>query len=252
MNSHRFFFGKVRISAINMESALELIDKKIREKKSAYICVINLNAAIPAQKNETFCNIQNESYLTLPDGMPLVWYAKLAGFRHVDRITGPDLLIKLLKLSSKKRYSHYFYGDTEETLSKMTKIISKKYSGAKIVGTFSPPFRTLSDDEIKESVKKINELHPSFLWVAMGTPKQEYIIKRMMPDIENTVVIGVGAAFRFIIGEYKHPPKIMQQCGLEGVFWRFMKEPFGEAKWYLFTAFKYGMLLVNMLIKKRS
>lgn len=55
---------------------------------------------------------------------------------------------------------------------------------------------------------------------------------RILPHIESSVLIGVGAAFRFLLGQYRHPPKIVQRCGLEGVFWRARYFPIENIRWY--------------------
>lgn len=246
----RFSIGELSISAVNMDKVLRLVDERIKSGRSTYICLANVRVTIISQKDEEFARIQNESYLTLPDGMPLVWYARLAGYREVERITGPDLMMKLLELSGEKGYTHYFYGDTEQTLSKMLNVIQERYPDTNILETYSPPFRPLSDDEVRDSIQKVNRLKPTFLWVALGAPKQEHLIARMMKYVENSIVIGVGAAFRFLVGEYKHPPAVIQKCGLEGICWRFMKNPTKEAGWYLYHVPAFGKLLVAMLVRR--
>ena len=250
MYASRYFIGKVGISVVDMKQTIGLIKKQIRLRKPAYICVANVRTTVLSQKNAVFCKIQNESYLTIPDGMPLVWYARLAGYQNVDRVIGADLMMKLFELSGQYGFSHYLYGDTNETLAGILNVINEKYPDVNIVGTFSPPFRPLSDLEVKEFVGEINRLKPTFLWVALGAPKQEHLIVRMMDYIDQSIVIGAGAAFRFIIGEYKHPPALIQKCGLEGVYWRFMKDPATEAKWYLYHIPAFGKLMAAMLIQR--
>ena len=250
MYASKYFIEKVGIGAVDMNKSIELILKQIQLKQSAYICVANVRTTVLSQKNEVFCRIQNESYLTIPDGMPLVWYARLAGYKNVDRVTGADLMMKLFELSGQYGFSHYFYGDTDETLACIIGIINKKYPGVNITGSFSPSFRPLSDIEVEKDVRQINRLKPTFVWVALGAPKQEHLIARMMDYMENSIIIGVGAAFRFIVGEYRHPPALIQKCGLEGVYWRFMKDPVTEAKWYLYHIPAFGKLILTMLLRR--
>ncbi len=250
MHASRYFIGKVGISTVDMNQTIGLIKNQIRLRKAAYICVANVRTSVLSQKKAAFCKIQNESYLTVPDGMPLVWYAKLAGYKNVNRVVGADLMTKLFELSGQYGFSHYLYGDTDETLAAIIDLINEKYPDVNIAGTYSPPFRPLSDLEVKEFVGEVNRLKPTFLWVALGAPKQEYLIVKMMDYIDQSIVIGVGAAFRFIIGEYKHPHAFIQKCGLEGVYWRFMKDPATEAKWYLYHIPAFGKLMITMLIQR--
>jgi len=246
----RFAIGKVRISAVTMTETLRLIDERINLGRSAYICVANVRTTVLSQTDKPYCEIQNGSFLTVPDGMPLVWFAKLAKVKNVERVVGADLMTKMLELSKEKGYSHYFLGDTESTLAKMTQIIANRYPGTIIKASFSPPFRELTDGEISNIAQEINCLKPTFVWIALGAPKQERFMARIVGQLDKSILLGVGAAFRFVIGEYKHPPKLLQMCGLEGFCWRFLSNPIGEACWYCYHIPVFGYFLLTAMIKR--
>jgi N-acetylglucosaminyldiphosphoundecaprenol N-acetyl-beta-D-mannosaminyltransferase len=248
--THRYFIGKLGISKITMTDALNLISRQVQSRLPAYICAANLHTTVLSQRNDKLCEILNKSLFTLPDGMPLVWYAKLVGEKMVERITGPDLMIRILEISAKHCYSHYFYGDTQQTLDQMRAIISKNYPGTEIKGIYSPPFRPLTDDEIKKTVEDINRLCPTFVWVALGGSKQEKWINRIFPQIDSSILIGVGAAFRFLTGEYRHPPKVIQACCMEGLYWRFFKHPIENIKFHCCYLPPFVMLMIKGLVKR--
>jgi len=241
----RYYIGKVGISIVTMEQTLRLIKDQTRKMSPAYICVANVDTTILSQRDADLCKIQNESLLTIPDGMPLVWYARMIGEQNVERITGPDLMMKIFEVSSQYGYSHYFYGDTKQTLLRMDKVLQKRYPGLVIKAMRSPPFRPLSDEENNNTVAEINQLRPTFVWIALGNPKQEKWMAKIFPHIESAILIGVGAAFRFVIGEYRHPPKFVQRCGLEGLFWRGLKDPIRVTKFYCLRAPAFGALMLN-------
>ena len=125
----RYAIGKVRISAVTMGETLRLLDQQVQKRQSAYVCVSNMKTTLLSQKDESYCQIQNDSFLSVPDGMPLVWFARLAGVTGVERTTGPDLMIRVLEDSHINGHSHYFLGDTELTLEKMLRIIGDRYPG---------------------------------------------------------------------------------------------------------------------------
>ena len=79
-----FYIGKVAISLVTMDKALKLIEEKICEMLPGYICVANVETTVLSQRDGDFCRIQNESLLTVPDGIPLVWYAKIMGEKGDD------------------------------------------------------------------------------------------------------------------------------------------------------------------------
>lgn len=246
----RYYIGEMGISAVNMTQVLHLLEKQVRQRVPAYICAANVEAVVLAQRDADFRIIQNRSLLTLPDGMPLVWYARIAGESGVERVTGPDLLIELLKMSSRHGFTHYFYGDTQDTLVTIAQIVKDCFPGAVIKGMQSPPFRRLRDDEFHAAVEEINRLQPSFVWVALGCPKQEKWMAQAIPHIESGVLVGVGAAFKFLIGHYRHPAKIFQLAGLEGVFWRALRYPLYNVKWYSYHIPIWGLFLLKALIKR--
>ena len=230
--TQRYYVGKLGISATTMGQALELLDGQVRSQTSAYVCAANLEAAALAQRDRAFCEIQNRSFLTLPDGMPLVWCAWIQGRSGVERVTGPDLMLEVLRASVRRGYTHYFYGDTPETLSNLERVLKDRFPGVIIKGMYSPPFRELDEEELHKAAEEINRLKPSFVWIALGCPKQERWAADVLPRIEAATLVGVGAAFRFLLGEYRHPPRIWQLFGLEGVFWRGARHPVMGLKWY--------------------
>lgn len=243
----RYFIGRVGISAVDMDQTLIALDKHVRAGAGAYVCVANVRTVVLSQKDGDFCSIQNQSLLTIPDGMPLVWAARVAGLRQVQRVTGPDLMLKILSLSVDRGYSHYFYGDTEQTLGEMQRAIVGRFPGVDIRGWVSPPFGPSTDGQMQQAVETINKVRPTFVWVALGAPKQERWMAKIANQLDHSILMGVGAAFRFVIGQYKHPPAIIQKLGLEGLCWRFLQNPGREAWWYCKHVPAYGTLLAKVL-----
>jgi len=143
-------------------------------------------------------------------------------------------------------HSHYFYGDTGETLLGMERKIQELYPGAEILGMCSPPFRPLRDDEIHDTITEINRLKPTFVWIGLGAPKQERWMARVLPHIDSSILIGAGAAFRFLTGEYKNPPRFVQNCGLGGLFWRHS----WHIKWYCYHTPAFGILMLKGLARR--
>ena len=246
----RFYVGKVGISSTTMAEMLALIEEQSCRRSAAYICVANVETTLLAQRDRGFCRIQNESLLTVPDGMPLIWYARIMGDKRGERITGPDLLTEILKISCDCGYSHYFYGDTEETLAGIAKKMHESYRGAEIRGMCSPPFRPLRDDEIDQTIAQINRLAPTFVWVGLGAPKQERWMARVLPRIDRSILIGVGAAFRALNGQYKNPPRFVDACGLKGLFWRQPMPIRKRIRWYCIHVPAFGFLVLKGLARR--
>jgi N-acetylglucosaminyldiphosphoundecaprenol N-acetyl-beta-D-mannosaminyltransferase len=214
----------VGVSAINMEMALALCDQWIARREQHYVCVTGVHGVMESQRDPALRATLCRSGLTTPDGMPLVWLSKLHGFRHVERVYGPDLMLALCARSVEKGYRHFLYGGDEALVEALAERLRQRYPGIRIVGAFAPPFRPLTPDEDRDIVRVINDARPDVVWVGLSTPKQERWMAEHHRRIAAPVMIGVGAAFDFGAGRKKQAPRWMQRNGLEWLF-RLFQEP---------------------------
>lgn len=227
----------VDIAVTNMKDTVEYIDKNLEKLKGNYICVSNVHTTVMAYEDEAYRNIQNGGVLALPDGGPLSTISKKRGFLKAERVTGPDLMDELFKLSEKNGYKHYFYGSTEETLRILRSKLKETYPNLNVVGMYSPPFNKKVRKESEKKINEINNLQVDFLWVGLGAPKQEewmYIHKNKI----NSLMIGVGAGFDYFAENIDRAPKWMQENNLEWLY-RLKQDPKRLFKRYLKTNTKF-------------
>ena len=112
---------------------------------------------------------------------------------------------------------HFFLGDTEETLAALTKKATQEF-GADVVGSYSPPFAPLEDYDFKAIVKMIHDSGANIVWTALRAPKQDFLNAMLVPYLNDGIVcLGVGAAFRSVIGELRQPDGFLQKIGLAGL-----------------------------------
>lgn len=213
----------VEIAAVNMEWLLSFTHKNIRALSGNYMCVSNVHTTVTAYENEEYRNAQNGGILAIPDGGPLSTVGRKRGFTQMERITGPSYMEEILKVSSKYGYKHYFYGSTPETLLQLKIRLKRKYPDIRIVGMYSPPFRSLTDEENDEIVNKICKASPDFLWVGLGAPKQEMWMYAHKQCVKGFMV-GVGAGFDYLAGNIDRAPMWMQNHNLEWLY-RLKQEP---------------------------
>ena len=212
------------ISAINRTDALEVIDGWVRRREREYVCVANVHSVMEAHRNPALRAVMNGSGLTTPDGMPLVWLLKQAGYEHVSRVYGPDLMLDVCAESARAGYRHYFLGGAAGVADTMVERLRARFSGLDVAGTLSPPFRPLTAEEDEDLVRGINDAAPDIVWVGLGAPKQELWMAEHRARLEAPVLIGVGAAFDFHAGAVRQAPAPLQRAGLEWAF-RLAKEP---------------------------
>ena len=214
----------VGVSAINMDMAVSLFDAWIAQREQQYVCVTGVHGVMESQRDPALRAILCRSGLTTPDGMPLVWLSKLQGFRHVERVYGPDLMLAICARSLEKEYRHFLYGGNEELVEALATRLRQRYPGLQIVGAHAPPFRPLTPREDAEVVRIINDASPDVVWVGLSTPKQERWMAEHHGRIAAPVMVGVGAAFDFNANRKKQAPRWMQRNGLEWLF-RLRQEP---------------------------
>jgi len=220
----RFNVLGVGISSINMNLALSVIDGWITRHESKYVTITGVHGVMESQTDEDIRKIHNQAGMVTPDGMPLVWLGRFNKHKNVNRVYGPDLMHEICEKYTAKGYRHYLYGGNEGVPELLKSKLEEKFPGIKIVGTFSPPFRALSDEEDEKIIKMINNAKPDIVWVGLSTPKQERWMAKHVGRLEAPVLIGVGAAFDFHAGLKKQAPLWMQKSGFEWLF-RLSTEP---------------------------
>ncbi len=243
---------KTNINVTNMEETIAYITENLEALKGNYICVSNVHTTVMAYRDEAYRNVQNSGAMALPDGQPLSIVSRKRGFKDAQRVPGPDLMPRILKLSEEKGYTHYFYGSTEATLEQLKAAMLAAYPKLQIAGMYSPPFRELTKEEDEQIVQQINAAAPDFVWVALGAPKQENWMYQHRNRVQG-LMIGVGAAFDFLSGTTKRAPYWMQKLCLEWVF-RILQNPKRMLPRYLNTnfTFLYYVHKENKQIKKKE
>ena len=212
----------VGVSALTLASARDLV-LGVRGRPAArgrYICVTTVHGLGEARADPSFRAILNASWLTTPDGMPLVWL----GPRGVRRVYGPDLMLAVCDAGRATGLTHYFYGGKPGVAGELKARLTARFPGLAVVGTFTPPFRPLDAAETTALRADIARARPDIVWVGLSTPKQERFMAEHAPSLDAGVLIGVGAAFDFHSGRVRQAPRWMQRSGLEW-FFRLCTEP---------------------------
>lgn len=240
MNGEYYYIGRVPIAITNLDKTVALIHDTIVNGGKGYVCVSNMRTATLANEDDDYCKLMEHSLLNVPDGTPLVWCGKWWGIKDVEQVCGPHLFNKMLT-DKEHGFKHYFLGDTEDTLMALTKKVEKT-DGATVAGSYSPPFKPLEEYNLESMAKTINESGANVVWTSLRAPKQDYLGQMLMPLLNNgVVVVGVGAAFRSYLGEYKTPDGVLQKMGLAGLGMMRNTTVWKELKWY----FKHSLALIG-------
>lgn len=223
----------IGISVLDQRRAREFLFEAVREGRRGYVTVTGVHGVSEAQKDPELREIFHHAMLVTPDGMPMVWMGKLQGFKSIERVYGPDLMLNLCEHSVAHGFTHFLFGGVPGVADELRQRLETRFPGLKIVGTYTPPFRPLNDAEVSDLQRRVRASRPDFFWVGLSTPKQERFMAEyisILPEVK--IFIGVGAAIDLLTGRIRQAPRWMQRAGLEWLF-RLTKEPRRLARRYL-------------------
>lgn len=221
------------IDAITWEDALTRINTWAAKGESRYVCICNAHSIVTAAQDARFGRVVNEADMATPDGAPVAWMIRKLGIPGQQRINGPDLMWRYCEQAAQRKESIYLYGGSNTTLAILKTRLNEVFPGLKVAGTYSPPFRALTEAEDAAAVDAINASGAGTVWVSLGCPKQELWMAEHRGRVQ-AVMIGVGAAFDYHAGTLRRAPHWMRRAGLEWLH-RLASEPRRLWRRYLVT-----------------
>ena len=238
------------VSILSVGRALHLFEQWVIDRRDRYVVFRDVHGVMLARRNRTLHRAHQESDLIAPDGLPLVWAGRIAGFNEISRVSGPDLLLAVCEHGVPLGWRHYFYGGGRGVAKRVARELAQKFPGLKVVGTQCPPYRPLTKSEDRLACASIRAARPDFVWVGLGTPKQEIWMMEHRGKCGGAILLGVGAAFDFCCGLKSRAPLSLQRCGLEGAY-RLVQEPRRLWRRYLQLAPMFVVLATLELISAK-
>lgn len=210
----------VDVSPVTMGEALDRVDAIISMRKPEFIVAINPEKIMKSMHDECLKDMLNSANLNLPDGVGILVASRLKGGSIRYRVTGIDLMMNICLRASKSGYRVYMLGASPGTADRAAEKLKEKFPGLIISGTHDGYFK----DSEESVINGIASSNSDVLFVAMGSPKQEYWIKNNMDRLNVPLLMGVGGSYDVICGSIKRAPIWMRKLGLEWLF-RLIKEP---------------------------
>jgi N-acetylglucosaminyldiphosphoundecaprenol N-acetyl-beta-D-mannosaminyltransferase len=237
----------VGVSALTFAQARDLVLGVRGQLRRGYVCLGTAHGLTEAQRDPELKKIYNDSWLTTPDGMPLVWL----GPRGVERVYGPDLMLAVCDTGRAIGLRHYFFGGAPGVAEELRAKLTARFPGLEVAGTFTPPFRPLNEGELAALRRDVAGVRPDVIWVGLSSPKQEKFMAQHGRDLDAGVLIGVGAAFDFHSGRVRQAPRWIQRSGFEWAF-RLCTEPRRLGKRYLTTTPLFALRVLAQKTGLRS
>ena len=181
--------------------------------------------------------------LAVADGMPLTWAARIAGTPLPARVAGSDLIWSLSAEAARHDRSIFLLGGAPGASDGALAVLRRQYPGIRIAGTHTPAFGFESDPAAVEAIRaELRAARPDIVYVALGFPKQERLIRELRGELPGAWFVGVGISFSFLAGDVARAPDWLQRVGLEWAH-RLAMEPRRLARRYLLEGLPFAARL---------
>ena len=223
---------------------VEHIVTAIRCGRGGWVSTPNIDHCRLIQRDDTMRRLVADASLIVPDGMPLVWAARLRGNPLPERVTGASLIFSLSEAAACHGYSIYLLGGPPGVPQRAGEELYRRYPGLKVAGADAPPVGFDTDPSAIAAVHdRLAAAAPGIVYVGLGFPKQERLISLFAPSLPATWFIGCGAAIPVAAKALPRAPRWMQCAGLEWAF-RLISEPRRLFKRYLIQDLPFAARLL--------
>jgi N-acetylglucosaminyldiphosphoundecaprenol N-acetyl-beta-D-mannosaminyltransferase len=255
----RIRVGGLDFDLITETQVIEHVVNAIRRGSGGTIVTPNIDVCRRTDRDPSTRGLVDSASIVVPDGIPLLWAARLAGLPLVQRIAGADLIFSLSAAAAANSWPVYVLGgmpgeDGKPGAAELAAgRLAARYDGLEIAGAYSPPFpfdaKAGNVDDIRESLARAR---PKIVFVGLGFPKQERLIARICGDLPGAWFVGCGAAIPIAAGQLKRAHPTIQRLGLEWLH-RLVNEPRRLAKRYLVHDLPYAIwLLFNSALHRNE
>ena len=230
------------VACATYDSALDRIKTLAREPRATAVCPANTHILGEARHNPEFAQVLARFDLILPDGMPVVWALNSRGAGLKDRVYGPYFMQHAVQ-NTPRPWRHFLFGDSEECLAELRRVLVQMQPDIDIVGMLSPPFRPFTEADEVSFADAITRADPHFVWVALPGVRMERWIIGNQARYRRGVFLAVGDAFTLLSGRRPFAPAWMQRMGLTWAY-RLCREPLRLGPRYL----RYNFMFVFYLL----
>ena len=210
------------IDAMSMDEAVHRLQHARTSREKCFFSTPNLNFVMASQKQAAFRESVCMSNLSLADGMPLVWVAKLLNIPIRERVSGSDLFDRL-RHQTESLWRVFFFGGPKGVGQTACLAIGEQSVGVLPTGYIYPGFVNTDEMCREDLLQCINQSEPDMVVVALGAAKGQDWICRNHHRIDAPVIGHLGAVINFVAGNVQRAPRWMQRSGLEWL-WRAKEE----------------------------
>ncbi|OPY56461.1 MAG: putative N-acetylmannosaminyltransferase [Pelotomaculum sp. PtaU1.Bin035] len=210
-----------KIDALGLDETVGRIAEFIRAGRPHWVMTINPEFLYRAQFDSELRDLAKRADLVTPDGVGIVWACRVAGNPVPERVTGIDLMLRLVESAAVKGWRIFLLGAAPGVADEAAVRLRLSYPDLQVVGVCHGYYK---EDEEAEAAGVVREARPDLLFVALGAPKQERWMDRYLIETRAAVAVGVGGSFDVLAGRVRRAPRWIRRLHLEWLF-RLVKEP---------------------------
>lgn len=209
--------------AVDVAGVVRRLRQVVRDRRRCFLSTPNLNFVVACRTDSEFHDSVVHSDLSIADGMPLVWVARLLGIPIRGRIAGSSVF-EALRRDKGERMSVFLFGGPDGVAETACRRLDEGPTGLICAGFESPGYGSIDDMSSNATIEKINSSDADFLVVSLGARKGQAWIMRNYARLGAPIISHLGAVPNFIAGTVGRAPVWMQRAGLEWL-WRIKEEP---------------------------
>jgi N-acetylglucosaminyldiphosphoundecaprenol N-acetyl-beta-D-mannosaminyltransferase len=238
-------FG-VPFSKLSMDDTVVCVTDMIESRQPHHIITANPIMVMSAVDSPAYLQLLEGADLVVPDGAGIVWAANYVGNPVVERVTGFDLLHRLMRLGESKGWRVYMLGASSEMIEAAVRNLKLQYPGLQLVGYRDGYFQAEDDADVIENIRAH---HPDILLIGRSADKQEPWIAKYKQQLQIPVIMGVGGSFDVLSGKLKRAPRIFRKLRLEW-FYRLLQEPWRYKRMLVLPKFAVKVIREKESVQK--
>ncbi len=191
------------------------------ERRPHVVLTMNVAHLVAMRSHPEFAAACRAADLVVADGLPVVWASKIAGAPLPARVTGCDLMPRLLEAAAAHALPVFFLGAREDVVRTLVRRCAARWPALRVAGYRNGYFGPEESDAV---VAQIRRSGAAMLFVGMPSPLKDLWCERHRDALGVPVMLGVGGSFDVLAGFVRRAPAWMQRTGLEWL-WRVALEP---------------------------
>jgi N-acetylglucosaminyldiphosphoundecaprenol N-acetyl-beta-D-mannosaminyltransferase len=240
------------IGAITEESAVSTIVDAATTGSGHWTITANLDHIRRYYEDPLVRCLVDDADLVVADGMPLIWASRLAGEPLPERVSGSSMIWSICEAASAREQSIFLLGGDPGVAERAAQVLQNRYASLDVAGTACPP-RGFEDSsqQLADIKHQLATTMPRIVFVALGFPKQDFLIQQLRPVLPGASFLGVGISLSYVTGDVVRAPLWTRQVGLEWAY-RLSQEPFRLGRRYLINGVPFALRLLVSAARQRT